>query len=70
MANRGRPKGTGKPPGEKYVQKAFKFPPELWEAFVQAVPKNERSETIRGYMEKEILKKARNSAGAAADKLP
>ena len=59
MATRGRPKGTGKPEGEKYILRAFKFPPELWEAFAQAVPVSERSETIRGYMEKEIRKRVR-----------
>jgi hypothetical protein len=57
MATRGRPKGTGKPAGEKYILKSFKFPRELWEAFTQAVPSGERAETIRGYMEKEIRKK-------------
>jgi hypothetical protein len=59
MAKRGRPVGTGKPAGEKYVLKAFKFPPDLWEAFAQAVPASERSKTIRGYMEREIAKRAR-----------
>ena len=54
MATRGRPK---KPAAEKYVLKAFKFPPELWEAFSAAVPMRERSETIRGYMVAEVAKR-------------
>jgi hypothetical protein len=59
MVQRGRPKGTGKPLGEKYILKAFKFPPELWEAFARLVPLSKRSATIRGYMEKEISRHAR-----------
>jgi type II secretory pathway component PulL len=67
MAKRGRPIGTGKPAGEKYVLKAFKFPPELWEAFARIVPENERSKTIRGYMEKEIRKKGRAAGEGSTD---
>jgi hypothetical protein len=72
MAKRGRPKGTGKPPGEKYVLKAFKFPPELWEAFTQVVPASERSERIRSYVEREvkIAKRATHNATGAAAKRP
>ena len=55
MAPRGRPK---KPAGEKYILKAFKFPPELWEAFSKAVPASERSEAIRAYMAAEIAKRS------------
>ena len=61
MAKRGRPKGTGKPEGEKFVTRAFRFPPELWGAFARAVPDRQRSKTIRGYMEKEIQKRRRLS---------
>ncbi len=61
MAKRGRPKGTGKPPEEKYILKAFRFPPDLWEAFSKAVPKSERSERIRKYMEREVHKKGRKT---------
>jgi len=57
MATRGRPKGTGKPPGEKYVLKAFKIPPALWQDFAKAVPKSERSATIRGYIMKEVARR-------------
>jgi hypothetical protein len=53
-AKRGRPVGTGKPAGEKYVLKAFKFPPDLWEAFAAIVPASERSQRIRDYMGREI----------------
>jgi hypothetical protein len=56
-ARRGRPPGTGKPPGEKFVLKAFKFPPDLWEAFAAVVPEQERSERIRVYMRREIGKR-------------
>jgi hypothetical protein len=54
---RGRPFGTGKPTGEKFVKKSFKFPPALWEAFVSAVPDRERSAALRTYMEREIEKR-------------
>jgi hypothetical protein len=57
MAKRGRPVGTGKPPAERYVLKAFKFPPDLWEAFAALVPASERSERIRTYMRREIGKR-------------
>jgi len=56
MAKRGRPPGTGKPAGEKYILKAFKFPPELWEQFAAVVPDKERSQRIREYVAKEIAK--------------
>jgi len=56
---RRRPKGTGKPEGEKYILKTFRFPPDLWEAFSNAVPRNQWSVTIRGYMEKEITRRAK-----------
>ena len=59
MAKRGRP---GKPPEEKYVLKAFKFPPDLWEAFCAAVPEKERSARIRSYMEREIRKSKRSTS--------
>ena len=59
MAKRGRPVGTGKPPGEKYILKAFKFPPDLWQAFCGLVPKSEWSLTIRRYVEKEIQKRTK-----------
>ncbi len=67
MAQRGRPKGTGKPPGEKFVMKAFRFPPELWEAFARVVPERERSKTIRGYMEREIKRRGRVDGNGATD---
>ncbi len=57
MAKRGRPVGTGKPPGEKFVLKAFKFPPDLWKAFCAVVPPKERSAAIRGYVQREIRKR-------------
>jgi hypothetical protein len=57
MPKRGRPVGTGKPPGEKYILKAFKFPPDLWEEFSAVVPRKEWSATIRGYMQREIRKR-------------
>jgi len=57
MPKRGRPLGSGKPPGEKYILKAFKFPPDLWAEFCAAVPKKERSATIREYMRREVRKR-------------
>jgi hypothetical protein len=57
MLKRGRPVGSGKPPGEKYVLKAFKVPPRLWEAFSAVVPTSERSATIRTYMEREVRRR-------------
>jgi hypothetical protein len=59
MAKRGRPVGTGKPPGKKYVLKAFKFPPDLWEAFCAVVPEKERSSTLRDYMQREVRKRTK-----------
>lgn len=56
---RGRPVGTGKPPGERFVLKAFKFPPGLWEAFRAVVPRSERSATIRRYVELEVQRRRR-----------
>jgi len=61
-ARRGRPVGSGKPPGEKYILKAFKFPPDLWQAFTDAVPSSERSATIRRYVEQEVKKRQRANA--------
>lgn len=58
MARRGRPPGTGKPPGEKFILRTFKLPPDLWERFVSVVPDRERSATIREYMEREIKKRS------------
>jgi hypothetical protein len=55
-AKRGRPVGTGKPAGEKYVLKSFTFPPDLWEAFAAIVPGKERSEKLSEYMRKEVAK--------------
>lgn len=51
------PARTGKPPGEKFIMKAFKFPPALWEAFASIVPTKERSATLRAYMQREIEKR-------------
>ncbi len=59
MPKRGRPVGTGKPPGEKFVFKGFKFPPDLWEEFASVVPDRERSERIRSYMRREIERRKR-----------
>lgn len=64
MAKRGRPVGSGKPPGEKYVLKAFKFPPDLWQAFSAVVPAKERSATIRRYVEQEVRKQQKLRKGS------
>ena len=61
MAKRGRPVGTGKPVGEKFILKAFKFPPELWEAFSSAVPRSEWSATIRRYVELEVRRRRKGA---------
>jgi hypothetical protein len=57
MAKRGRPIGSGKPAAEKFVLKAFKFPPALWQGFIAVVPERERSATIRRYVEREVRKR-------------
>jgi hypothetical protein len=57
MAKRGRPIGTGKPAGEKFILKTIKVPPELWEQFASLVAKSERAETIRGLMRQEIKRR-------------
>lgn len=64
MAKRGRPVGTGKPPGEKYVFKGFRFPPDLWEEFCAVVPASQRSETLRSYMEKEVAQRSKKKGNA------
>jgi len=46
-----------KPAGEKFILKAFKFPPDLWAEFVALVPDKERSEVMRSYMRKEIARR-------------
>lgn len=61
---RGRPPGTGKPPEEKFVLKAFKFPPDLWEEFASVVPVQERSKRIRAYMCREIARRKRKGGGS------
>ena len=57
MAKRGRPVGSGKPPGEKFVLKTFRFPPSLWKEFADTVPRSEWSATIRIFMVHEIQKR-------------
>ena len=47
--------------------KAFRFPPELWEAFARVVPERERSKTIRGYMEREIKRRGRVDGNGTID---
>jgi hypothetical protein len=54
---RGRPVGSGKPEGEKFILRTFRFPPELWEQFADVVPDSERSATIREYLKREIRKR-------------
>jgi hypothetical protein len=56
---RGRPIGSGKPPGEKFILRTFRFPPDLWESFSSLVPEKERSATIRRYLEMEIKRRAK-----------
>jgi hypothetical protein len=56
-ARRGRPIGSGKPAGEKYILRTFRFPPGLWQEFSELVPDKERSAMLRQYMEKEIKKR-------------
>lgn len=57
MPKRGRPK---KDATEKYVLKAFKFPPEMWEEFASLVPSKERSATLRDYVKREIKRRKRH----------
>jgi hypothetical protein len=64
---RGRPPGTGKPSGEKFVLKAFKFPPDLWEQFAAVVPDKERSATIRSCVKKEIQRRMRQGNESQGD---
>ena len=59
MAKLGRPKGTGKPEGEKFIMKAFRFPPELWAAFSRVVPGARAVQDDPGYMEREVRKRGR-----------
>lgn len=51
---RGRPK---KPEGEKFVTKAIRFPPGLWEWLETTVPVGERSGVIHEALRRELKRK-------------
>ena len=53
-----RPRGTGKAPGDKYVTKAMKWPPELWLEVVENIPERERSAFIRQAVKDALLRRA------------
>jgi hypothetical protein len=46
-----QPTGTRKPGDQRYVTKAMKWPPALWERLRQRVPERERSAFIRAAVE-------------------
>jgi hypothetical protein len=51
-----RPKGTGKPPGEKYVVKLVRWPPELWARIEAATEEGDRAAFIRAAVERALPK--------------
>jgi hypothetical protein len=53
-----RPQGTGKAPGEKFVTKPIKWPPDLWREVEARVPEGERSEFIRQAVRDALLRRA------------
>lgn len=66
-----RPRGTGKPAGEKYVVKAFSCPPDLWADVEAYIPVKERSALLQACLRREVAKRkreevARGESGEAA----
>jgi hypothetical protein len=53
-----RPKGTGKPPEERFVTKAMKWPPDLWREVETRIPERERSAFIRRAVKDALLRRA------------
>ena len=49
-----RPRGTVKPPQEKFLAKNIRFPPTLWAEVERRVPARERSAFIRRAVEREL----------------
>ena len=54
----GRPKGQGKPPGEKWLGLMVRMPPEMFARFRAAVPMGERAEFVRQCIERGLQEKA------------
>lgn len=57
-----RPVGTGKPEGEKYIQRSFTCPPDLWAEVEEFIPARERSPVLQDALRREV-KRRRESAG-------
>jgi hypothetical protein len=50
----GRPKGTGKAPGRKYVNWPIRWPPDLLRDFLERVPEGEQALFVRRAVCKEL----------------
>lgn len=63
MTRVGRPK---KSPDEKYVTRSVRFPPGLWQSWMEIVPPRQRSSALHLLMEREIrrLKRLRREEGS------
>ena len=53
-----RPRGTGKPPGEKFITRTLRWPPELWSEVEEHIPERERSEFIRQAVRDALFRRA------------
>jgi hypothetical protein len=53
-----RPIGTGKPPDERYITRAVKWPPELWKEVEERIPERERSAFVRQAVKDALLRRA------------
>lgn len=53
-----RPRGTGKPPDEKYVTRSMKWSPELWAEVEEQIPERERSAFIRQAVKEALFRRA------------
>jgi metal-responsive CopG/Arc/MetJ family transcriptional regulator len=56
-----RPKGTTKPPEEKWRGFHVKMPPALLERFHRLVPNHMRSELLRNLLDRELSRREREA---------
>jgi hypothetical protein len=61
----GRPPGTGKPEGKKYLVKTFSIPPDLWRDVEAFIPQGDRSPLIQECLKRAVRR--RKQAQEATD---